>query len=64
VAELKDLTGLTTLNLHRTEVTDACLEHLKSMRSLRYLALGGTQVTTAGMEALQRELPQCTIAHE
>jgi hypothetical protein len=42
-------------------VTDAGLEHLKGLTSLKYLFLMNTQVTDAGMEDLQAALPKCKI---
>ncbi|MBI3465848.1 MAG: hypothetical protein HY000_22755 [Planctomycetes bacterium] len=42
-------------------VRDAGLEHLKGLKNLRELNLAGTQVTAAGVAALQAALPECKI---
>jgi hypothetical protein len=52
---------LNILNLEGTHVTDAGLMHLAALRNLQGILLGGTQVTEAGVEKLQRALPKCTI---
>lgn len=41
-----------TLNLHRTGISDAGVEHLKSLSHLTTLTIGDTRVTNAGLEAL------------
>ena len=51
----KRVTGLHSLDLSGTQVTDAGLEHLKGRGDLRELNLPGTQVTDAGLE--HRVLP-------
>ena len=42
-------------------ITDAGLENLTMLTSLRQLNLPGTHVTAAGVGALQRALPDLTI---
>jgi hypothetical protein len=44
------------LSLNRTQISDAGLEHLKGLTSLRFLSINGTQVTDAGVEKLQKTL--------
>jgi hypothetical protein len=50
---LKDLSGIRTLNLRYSQVTDAGLEYLKGLPQLKLLLLSGTQVTDAGLEHLK-----------
>jgi hypothetical protein len=42
-------------------VTDAGLEHLKSLASLKELELWDTQVTKEGLAKLKAALPNCKI---
>jgi len=42
-------------------MTDAGLEQLKGLTSLRYLHVADTQVTDAGVSELKKALPNCTI---
>ena len=49
------------LNLDYTGVTDAGLEHLKALKGLTHLILSHTKVTAAGLAALEKLLPNCTI---
>ena len=44
---------LETLNLSGTEVTDAGMRHLKSLKRLTKLDLSSTKVTTAGARSLE-----------
>ena len=66
---LRELVGeeyfvsVTFVGLQNTQVTDACLEHLKGLTNLETLNLIGTQVTDAGVKNLQQELPNCEIDH-
>ncbi len=43
-----NLSGLTNLDLHFTQVSDAGLARLKDLKALRHLNLGGTKVGDAG----------------
>lgn len=59
-----DGSGFTELEILRLDgcpVTDAGLEHLKKLKSLMQLNLNETQVTEAGVKALESALPECTI---
>jgi serine/threonine protein kinase len=56
--------GLHTLDLSRTRVTDACVEHLKKMKRLRRLSLGSTKVSAAAVADLRTALPKCSILTE
>ena len=49
------------VELNRTQVTDAGLEHLKGLTSLQTLKLGGSQVTDADVNELKKALPKCDI---
>ena len=51
------------LDLSRTQVTDAGLEHLKGLTKLQSLDLRGTQATDEGAKKLQQALPNCKIEH-
>jgi internalin A len=53
LALLKGLTGLQTLYLRETRVTDAGVAHLRDLTGLRMLNLMGTQVTDAGLAHLK-----------
>jgi hypothetical protein len=59
---LKGLTQLQWLYLEQTSVTDAGLEHLKGLKQLSGLRLGGTKVTGAGVQDLQKALPNVEIS--
>ena len=50
-------------NQEFTQVTDAGLEHLKGLTSLRSLQLHRIQVTDEGVKKLQQALPKCWIEH-
>ena len=53
--------NLKSLDLSRTQVTDAGLEHLKGLTKLVSLTLLNTKVTSAGVQDLQKALPNCKI---
>jgi hypothetical protein len=59
---LRRLTGLRTLDLARTAVTDAGLTHLASLERLQQLNLAETRTTAQGRARLAAELPQVTIS--
>ncbi len=52
LAHLSALTGLQTLNLDTTQITDAGLAYLSSLTGLQSLNLTGTQITDAGLARL------------
>jgi hypothetical protein len=61
---LSTLAELKTLGLSNTKVTDAGILKLKSLRSLRLLDLSSCKVvTSAGIQQLQKSLPQAKILH-
>jgi hypothetical protein len=53
--------GLSKLSLCGMPITDAGLEYLKDVQTLRDLDLRVTQVTAEGVKKLKRELPHCKI---
>jgi hypothetical protein len=55
------MTKLLHLQLSRTDVTDAGLARLKGFTHLRTVALDGTQVTDAGVQELQKALPNLNV---
>jgi hypothetical protein len=56
---VEGMTGLKTLGLGYTEITDFGLEHLYGLTKLQTLYLTNTKVTGAGVKALRRAMPQC-----
>jgi hypothetical protein len=58
---LRPLRKLERLWLDYAPITDAGLEHLKVLTSLRELDLSFTKVTNAGLARLQEALPNCGI---
>ena len=61
LANLAHMTGLRTLDLARTAVTDVGLAHLHGMHDLQQLHLAGTATTPAGRARLAARLPALTI---
>jgi hypothetical protein len=57
------LNNLEELHLLGTDVTDAGLAHLEKLTDLKSLFLDNTNVTSEGVEKLQRALPNCQINH-
>jgi hypothetical protein len=55
------LTGLQTLDLARTHVTDAGLTHLAPLERLLQINLADTGTTAQGRARLAAQLPQLTI---
>ncbi|MBW3597297.1 MAG: serine/threonine protein kinase [Planctomycetes bacterium] len=52
---------LVHLGVHHKEVSDESIGPLSTMRTLKELYLWGTAVTSQGVEALRRALPDCRI---
>ena len=50
-----------SLNLDNTAITDASVESLARVRSLRELRLRGTQITEAGIQKLRAALPKANV---
>jgi internalin A len=62
LSQLKHQKNLKSLNLWCCKsITDKGLEHLYGLTELKSLQLGGTQVTQAGINRLQKALPACEI---
>jgi hypothetical protein len=53
VAYLKDLTGLTNLDLGYTDITDSGCEPLQGLTKLETLGLQGNQITDAALAHLK-----------
>ena len=60
--ELAGLTQLESLSLTNTEIGDAGIGLLQSLKKLKALKLEGSKVTAAGVAALRAELPDCKIS--
>jgi hypothetical protein len=57
LADLEPATGLVTLNLNMTGVTDRGLRHFYGMKKLREVELEVTDVSDEGAAALKRHCP-------
>ncbi|NLI97599.1 hypothetical protein GX441_02945 [bacterium] len=56
------MTNLKELDLYGTRITDSGLKHLEKLKGLKILYLGsGGEITSEGVEKLQKKLPQCEI---
>jgi hypothetical protein len=58
---LGELTTLEEVVLDESPVTDADLIHFRSLTNLRKLRVKSTKVSAAGVDALQKALPNCKI---
>jgi hypothetical protein len=58
---VRGLVGLRTLDLARTAVTDAGLEHLESLAGLQQVQLAQTGTTAQGRARLAARMPQMTM---
>ena len=56
------LEELEVLELQGTRITDAGLQHLAGVPSLKKLLLGRTKVSAQGVAELRRALPNCEIS--
>ncbi len=54
-------TKINRLFISRAGITDAGLKHLEKMTTLRSLTLRDTDVTTEGMESLEKALPALRV---
>ena len=58
---LAELKYLSTLCLNETNVRDSALKQLSAFRGLKRLYLRDTNMTAAGLKAIETILPNCTI---
>jgi Leucine-rich repeat (LRR) protein len=61
-AQIAGLKHVNTLDLSETAITDHALEQMAGMKQLRRLYLSGSKVTSAGLEAFRRAVPQCEVS--
>jgi formylglycine-generating enzyme required for sulfatase activity len=62
LAAFENCTNVTELHLREcVQVTDAGLAHLQACKNLTQVKVRKTKVTAAGIDALQKALPQCKI---
>ena len=65
LAYIKQIPSLENLNLNGTQITDRGLPQLYELRNLKSLILlNNDGITPAGINALQKALPNCKIEHE
>jgi len=55
--------AVTELLISDTGISAAGLKHIESMQGLRFLQIGGPNITAASAKALQTALPHCRILH-
>jgi hypothetical protein len=55
--------SLTRLDLKGTKITNAGLQHIARIKSLRTISLANTRVTDTGVTEFQRALPNCKVEH-
>ena len=56
--------GIATITMTNCDLTDAGLEHLQQLVSLRNVNVSNTKVTQAGVERFHRAVPFCGIASD
>lgn len=52
---------LDTVSLRGTNVTDACVPHLKKLTGVTFLNIAETKITDAGVTELKTALPDCEV---
>jgi Sulfotransferase domain len=62
VARLARWSGLIELDLGRTRVTDACIEDLAAIETLRHVSVVGSGVSAEGADRLRRGRPDCVVS--
>ena len=62
LVHLERLPVLEHLYLDGSPITDAGLKHLYTLKALKWVSLGNTQVTQRGLDDLQKALPNATIS--
>ena len=60
-SEASIIITLGDLDLDDNPITDAGLVHFSGLKKLELLSLYGTHVSSAGVDELQRALPNCRI---
>ena len=60
----RDIEGLKKLSLKNTGLTDAAVTELKSLSNLEEMDLTGTKITTDGIEAIRKALPNCNVVSD
>ena len=63
LVELRNLHDLHYLHLESTNVSDAGLEQLSHLQRLKHLGLNNSRVTPEGVQAIQRQLPNCKVTN-
>jgi len=61
IKHLGGLSRLEALDLYGTPIGAGAVEILKTMKSLRVLHVGFTEIGEAGLAELRRELPLCDV---
>lgn len=59
---LEGLRNLQSLNLGKTQITDAGLVHLEKLTWLKFIELDNTETTDEGRVQLQQALPNCVVS--
>jgi Sulfotransferase domain len=62
VIRLAPSSGLIELDLARTRVTDACVDAVASIRSLRHVSVVGAGLSAQGVDRLRRALPDAAVS--
>jgi Leucine-rich repeat (LRR) protein len=60
-AAIAQLPKLASLNLEKTQLTDAGLEKLRTLKNLKSLVLRGSKVSADAVAAFQKAVPQCKV---
>jgi hypothetical protein len=64
VEDVNALSNVGTLDLTENDITDASVEHLKLLKMVSELWLGGTKITEMGIKKLEKALPDTNIGHD
>lgn len=62
VARLARWSGLVELDLARTPVTDACIDDLAAIETLRHVSVVGAGISAEGVDRLRRARPDCDVS--
>jgi Leucine-rich repeat (LRR) protein len=58
LARIQGMKRVTNLNLSQTQITNACLEHLKTLPELRMVFVARTKLTPDDLKKFMAELPK------